>query len=196
MTKNKVNTSILSGSLVNKCLIALPDVSDFRFATSVVYIFEHGKNGATGLVINKPCSVAFSQVLSQQGIQNKNSLLLDRAKVLWGGPVEQIRGFILHGSDYTGFETTKITEKVSLTATVDVLSDLAKGEGPKDFLLALGKTHWDEGQLELEISANLWFVMDVDDDFLFHCPAAFKWKKGLSKIGIDPLMLSLEQGSV
>ena len=56
--------------------------------------------------------------------------------------------------------------------------------------------HWDAGRIEVEIAANLWFVMDTDKDFLFNCPASFKWKKALSMIGIDPLMLSLDQGSV
>lgn len=195
MTKNKKNLQIVSGPLTNKCLIAAPDVSDVRFATSVIYICEHSEAGTTGLIINKQSSVHFAEVLSQLGIpagKQENQY----PKVFWGGPEEQIRGFILHSSDYTGFETKKITDEISLTATIDVLAEIAKGKGPKERLLTLGHTHWDAGRIEVEITANLWFVIDVDKDFLFNCPAAFKWKKALSMIGVDPLMLSLEQGSV
>ena len=195
MRKNNIKSQIVSGPLTNKCLIAAPDISDIRFASSVVYICEHSDNGATGLIVNKPSSVRFEEVLSQLGILPSETKL-SYPKVLWGGPEEQIRGFILHSSDYTGFETKSVTEDISLTATIDVLNEIAKGFGPKERLLTLGHMQWDAGRIEVEIAANLWFVMDADNDFLFNCPASFKWKKALSMIGIDPLMLSLDQGSV
>ena len=195
MTKNKTSLQIVSGPLTNKCLIAAPDISDTRFAMSVIYICEHSDAGTTGLIVNKPSSIQFDEVLKQLGIPTS----ADKEtypKVLWGGPEEQIRGFILHSNDYIGFETDKITDEINLTATIDVLGEIANGKGPKERLLTLGHMHWDAGRIEVEIAANLWFVMDADKDFLFNCPASFKWKKALSMIGIDPLMLSLDQGSV
>ncbi len=146
-----------------------------------------------GLVLNKPSSVSFNNVLSQLNIP---TIADNHSPVFWGGPVDQIRGFILHSSDFSGFETSKVSDNLSVTASVDVLSEIAKGEGPKDYLLALGYSHWDAGQLELEIAGNTWFVVDVDEQFLFHCPANQKWKKALSMMGVDPALLSLEQGSV
>lgn len=195
MTKNKTPLQIVSGPLTNKCLIAAPDVTNMFFASSVVYICEHSDVGTTGIIVNKPSSISFQEVLTQLKIPSR-SLNNDYSKVLWGGPEEQIRGFILHSADYSGFETKSVTEDISLTASIDVVDDIAKGNGPKEHLLALGYSHWDAGRIELEISANLWLVMDSDKDFLFNCPPAFKWKKALSMIGIDPLMLSLDQGSV
>ena len=189
-------SQIVSGPLVNKCLIAVPDMTDIRFTSTVVYICEHSDTGTFGLVVNKPCSVGFDQVLSQLNIPSL-SVKTDRyPKVLWGGPNDQIRGFLLHSNDYKGFETKNITDEIRLTASIDALGEIAKGDGPEDRLLVLGHMHWDPGKIEVEISANLWFVVDVDKDFLFNCPAAFKWKKALSMIGINPMMLALEQGSV
>ena len=196
MTKNKTSYCLFSGSLVGKCLIAAPDIEDERFASSVVFICSYDeKNGTMGIVLNKLLSLTFSDVLSQLSIKtslDKKSL----PKILWGGPVEQIRGLVLHSSDFVGFESTKITDALSITASIDVLSEIAKGEGPKDYLLALGYAHWDAGQLELEIAGNSWFVADLDEDFLFNCPIAQKWNKAMESIGINPVMLSLEQGSV
>ena len=196
MTKSKNPYQLVSGSLVNKCLVAMPDMSDERFESAVIYICSHDeKKGTMGLVLNKPCLLSFSEVLSQLHIPSQ----LDKSKypkVLWGGPVEQIRGFILHSSDFVGFETEKITDDLSITASVDVLTEIAKENGPKKYLLALGYSHWDVGQLELEIAGNSWLVFDANEDFLFDCPINKKWEKALSVIGVNPLMLSLEQGSV
>ena len=196
MTKNKTSCQLVSGSLVNKCLVAMPDMTDDRFESSVIYICSHDeKNGTMGLVLNKPCMLGFSDVLSQLHISSQ----LDKdkyPKVLWGGPVEQIRGFILHTNDFVGFETEEVTDNLSITASVDVLSEIAKNKGPKKYLLALGYSHWEPGQLELEIAGNSWLVFDADENFLFDCPVNKKWEKALSVIGVNPLMLSLEQGSV
>lgn len=196
MKKNKNSYQLVSGSLVNKCLVAMPDMNDERFESSVIYICSHDeKKGTTGLVLNKPCMLSFSDVLSQLHISS--SLDKDKyPKVLWGGPVEQIRGFILHSSDFVGFETQKVTDSLSITASIDVLSEIAKDKGPKKYLLALGYSHWDIGQLELEIAGNSWLVFDANEDFLFNCPVSQKWERALSMIGVNPLMLSLEQGSV
>ena len=196
MTKNNTSYHLVSGSLVNKCLVAVPDMEDERFASSVIFICSYDeKNGAMGLVLNKTLSLNFFDVLSQLAIETK----LDKKsfkRILWGGPVEQIRGFILHSNDFAGFETTKITDRLSITSSIDILSEIAKGNGPKDYLLALGYSHWDLGQLEMEIAGNSWFVIDADEDFLFNCPINQKWNKAMEMMGINPAMLSLKQGSV
>ena len=196
MTKNNPSYQLVSGSLVNKCLVAMPDMKDERFENTVIYICSHDeKKGAMGLVLNKACLISFSEVLSQLHIPSK----IEKSKypkVLWGGPVEQIRGFILHTNDFVGFETEKITDNLSITASIDILSDIVENKGPEKYLLVLGCSQWDAGQLELEIAGNSWLVFDATEDFLFNCPINQKWEKGLSIIGINPLMLSLEQGSV
>lgn len=196
MKKNKNPYQLVSGSLVNKCLVAMPDMGDERFESSVIYICSHDeKKGTTGLVLNKPCMLGFSDVLSQLHISSQ----LDKSKypkVLWGGPVEQIRGFILHSNDFVGFETEKVTDNLSITASIDVLTEIAKDKGPKKYLLALGYSHWDVGQLELEIAGNSWLVFDANEEYVFDCPVSQKWERALSMMGVNPLMLSLEQGSV
>ncbi len=196
MTKNNTSFHLVSGPLTNKCLIAAPNIGDERFDGSVIYICSHSdKEGTKGLVLNKSCSVNFEEVLSELNISSQ--IPKDKyPKVLWGGPVDQIRGFILHSNDFSGFETTAITDQLNMTVSIDVLSEIAKGAGPKERLLMLGYSAWQAGQLELEIAGNMWFVVDVDTNFLFHCPSNEKWKTALSMIGIDPLLLSLEQGSV
>lgn len=195
MTKNNSHVSYLTGSLANRCLIAMPNMGDDGFEGSVVYICSHSdKDGAVGLVINKPCPLPLGEILKQTGINYSEAF--SKMQTAWGGPVDPARGFILHSADYVGFETTALTDELSLTVSVDVLSKIALGQGPENALLALGYSSWGAGQLELEIAGNSWLVFEPDTAYLFKCPAKQKWKTALGKIGIDPLMLSLEQGSV
>ncbi|MFB0952708.1 MAG: YqgE/AlgH family protein, partial [Rhodospirillales bacterium] len=114
--------------------------------------------------------------------------------VLFGGPVEMGRGFVLHSPDYMHDATLVVDDDVALTATVDVLKAMADGSGPKQRLLALGYAGWESGQLDDEIKANGWLSVDADPKLLFDVDVDAKWAQAMSKIGIDPSMLSDEAG--
>ena len=107
-----------------------------------------------------------------------------------------VRGFILNSGDFKGFDTTPLSDNLSLTVSVDVLAEIAAQRGPKDALVFLGYSSWAAGQLEMEIAGNSWLVMDADTEFLFNCSVENKWKQALVLMGINPTMFSLEQGSV
>lgn len=195
--KNKTEFSLVSGPLTNKCLVAVPNMTDESFENSVIYICSNSdKTGTIGLVLSKKTPLFLESLFTQVGIKSDQSALLNKDIVLWGGPVENARGFVLHSNDFSGFETTHVSEKINLTASIDVLAKMANNEGPKDALVFLGCSSWDAGQLELEIVGNSWLVMDANEDFLFHCAADKKWKKAFSLMGIDPALFSSEQGSV
>ena len=54
-------------ALTNHFLIAMPSMSDPNFANSVIYICEHNKQGATGIIINKPVGVQLQEVFVMDG---------------------------------------------------------------------------------------------------------------------------------
>ena len=114
--------------------------------------------------------------------------------VFLGGPVEQARGFVLHSTEYIQDATLRVTDTVGLTATVDVLRDIAEGHGPKDKILTLGYTGWGPGQLDLEIIENGWLHVEADDSLVFGDQLTEKWEMAIKKIGIDPQLLSDEYG--
>ena len=65
-----------------------------------------------------------------------------------GGPVETERGFVLHSAEYRSvMQTLDIAEGFSMTATLDILEDIARGKGPERALLALGYAGWGAEQL-------------------------------------------------
>ena len=194
MTNEKITPLISEGSLSNKFLVSVPGMCGDCFQKTVVYVCSNSKkDGSLGLVINKKSSIRFDEVLSQLKIPSPQK---DNRPVLWGGPVDPIRGFILHSDDFKGDDTTKLFQNVNLTVSVDVLQKIAENQGPTDALIFLGYSSWAAGQLELEIAGNSWLVMDADSDYLFRCPYENKWQKAFTMMGVNPAMFSSEQGSV
>ena len=114
--------------------------------------------------------------------------------MLFGGPVETGRGFVLHSPDYIHDATMVVDEDVALTATINILRAIAEGDGPAQSLLALGYAGWGPGQLDDEIKANGWLSLDSDPTLLFETDVDDKWTAAMRKLGIDPLMLSDEAG--
>jgi len=176
-------------------------MTDARFNRSVIYLCAHSKDGAMGIVVNQRARrIKFPDLLVQLDVINKQEAirLPERAggmQVLKGGPVETQRGFVLHSSDYHADDTTlPINEEVSLTATLDILRAIARGDGPHQAVLALGYAGWSPGQLEDEIQQNGWLSCEADSALLFDANLDTKYARALRKIGIDPAMLVSDAG--
>lgn len=182
-------------NLKGKLLIAMPDIGDERFDHAVIYICAHSNDGAMGLIVNKPNpDVRFSDLLEQLSIPDEE--LATDVRIHYGGPVETGRGFVLHTSDYvSGAGTMEVAGDIAMTATLDILEDIAVGSGPKRSMLGLGYTGWGAGQLEGELMRNGWLITDATDDILFGRASEHKWTAALKTLGIDPLMLSSSGGS-
>lgn len=180
--------------LSGKLLIAMPGMADPRFAASVVFMCAHSPDGSMGLIINKPTEdMKLSELLEQLSIELDPGV--HDFDVHFGGPVEHGRGFVLHSSDYaSSISTMAVGDDFGMTATLDILEDIAKGEGPKSAVMALGYSGWGPGQLEGEIAQNGWLTCDASAELVFVAKAADKWTAALKSIGIDALMLSAEAG--
>jgi putative transcriptional regulator len=189
------------GYLDGQMLIAMPTMGDERFARSVIYVCAHSSEGAMGIVVNQPAAnISFADLLVQLDVVGAADLIelptsAGGVKVLKGGPVETSRGFVLHSSDFfIENSTLPIDEGVCLTATLDILKAIARGDGPQQAILALGYAGWAPGQLENEINQNGWLHCAADSELLFGQDTDGKYEKALKKIGIDLGMLSTEAG--
>ena len=190
-----------SGYLDGQFLLAMPGMSDQRFARSVVYMCAHSAEGAMGLIINQPArKITFPDLLEQLELFKPDELIrlpdpAEKLQVLKGGPVETGRGFVLHSSDFfIDNSTLTIDDAVSLTATVDILRAIARGDGPQQAVLALGYAGWSAGQLENEIQQNGWLNVPADPSLLFDRDVESKWGRAVRLLGIDPAMLSGQAG--
>jgi putative transcriptional regulator len=180
--------------LNGKCLIAMPGLGDPRFERSVILLCRHSPERAMGLIVNKPMpDLPFDQLMGQIGIPVTGSARSIR--VQFGGPVEPGRGFVLHSDDYgVDAATMAIRGGFAMTATVDILEALGRGEGPERALLTLGYSGWGPGQLESEIRRNDWLIADAAADLVFAADCGGKWAAALRGLGIDPLSLSAAAG--
>lgn len=175
--------------LTGQFLIAMPAMPDPRFAQSVIYICSHGPEGAMGLVLNRLFGEADFRMLLQQ-LNVPSSEQTPDLPVHFGGPVEMGRGFILHSGDYAQEGTMRIDDKVSLSATIDILRAIARGNGPAQVMMALGYAGWGAGQLDAEMKANGWLTAPADEAILFDAMLETKWERALAKLGITPSTLS------
>jgi putative transcriptional regulator len=184
------DASFLRGQL----LIAMPGMGDLRFERSVIFLCRHDESGAMGLIVNKPApELSFADLLAQLKIPA--TVDLKAARVHFGGPVEHGRGFVLHSAEYSVAESSEaVNASFAMTATVDILQDMAKGEGPERAILALGYAGWGPGQLEGEIQANGWLTAPAETELVFGVRDAEKWGAALRSISIDPRLLSTEGG--
>lgn len=178
--------------LDGQLLVAMPVMTDRRFARSVIYMCAHSKDGAMGLILNQLAPhIGFPALMRKLGIPapsgDGEADALPGLSVHIGGPVETGRGFVLHTSDYFSEEATlAIDGGICLTATIDILKSVADGNGPRRALLALGYAGWSPGQLENEIHANGWLNCPADLDLVFDPDLDGKYARALAKIGVDP----------
>ena len=190
---SKRTRTLESGYLTGQLLIAMPQMTDPRFAHAVIYICAHNSDGAMGLVLNKGVEKpTFPDLLKQLMIEPVENA--DPINVLFGGPVETGRGFVLHSADYLQDATLLVDHEVGLTATLDILKEIANGGGPRHKLLMLGYAGWGPGQLDAEIRANGWLNVSADEELIFDHDLDTKWDRALAKLGVDGSMLSGDAG--
>lgn len=180
--------------LTGKLLVAMPAMSDQRFARAVVFLCAHSQDGAMGLIVNKPVADLGLHMLMEQ-VAVKVAPGAEDRPVYFGGPVETARGFVLHTGEYQSRVTTlPVSPDFGMTATLDVLEDLAAGHGPSRAVVALGYAGWGAGQLEAEIAQNGWLTVDATPELVFSTPDAGKWEAALRGLGIEALALSSAAG--
>lgn len=180
-------------ALEGQLLIAMPSMTDQRFARSVIYICAHSEEGAMGLIINQLAEhIEFTELLDQLEIGDGTGETSFSAEQLdlpihVGGPVERGRGFVLHSPDYfVEASTLCMNGDICLTATTDILHAIAAGTGPDKALMALGYAGWAPGQLENEIQANGWLHCAADSKLVFDSNLDSKYQQALFKLGVDP----------
>ncbi|UTW46675.1 YqgE/AlgH family protein [bacterium SCSIO 12696] len=183
------NEEVRSGSLRDHFLLAMPSLADGNFSEALIYICDHSKEGAMGLVINRPMDVPLSTVFEQMQLQGNTQL--DSQPLLSGGPVSTERGFVLHRGTGQRWESTmEVSPQVCLTASRDIIADMAAGNGPSDALVVLGYAGWGPDQLEKEIAENAWLTVPADSDIIFSIPFAERNQAAAASIGVNLQHLS------
>jgi putative transcriptional regulator len=198
--QNHDDNTYATDRLEGKFLIAMPRMGDQRFENTVIFLCAHSDEGAMGFIVNQPTArpgpLEFWKklgIITDSDVDQMSGTIASTS-LHTGGPVEPGRGFVLHSPDYTSDTTLHINQDVSLTATLEILRDLAHGKGPAHFLVALGYSGWSAGQLEEEIAANGWLVCPADSSIIFGDDDQTKYIRVMKSMGIDPKLISTDTG--
>ncbi|HHI88859.1 MAG TPA: DUF179 domain-containing protein [Hellea balneolensis] len=182
-------------SLAGHFLVAGPSMRDERFANSVILMCVHNSEQAMGIILNKPKpDLTLSTMLPALDINGAPTH--EDSPVLYGGPVETERGFVLHSRDYYEPKNAlPISDTLALSTSKSVLKALTTSEAPRHAVLALGYAGWAGGQLEFEMMRNDWLITPASDQIVFSSDASKKWKQALALAGISPEFLSSGSGT-
>ncbi len=189
-------------NLTDHFLIAMPNMLDPIFGGTVVYICEHHTGGALGMIINRPTDMTMDVLFERLDLELEISphTRLPAGPVMFGGPVQVERGFVLHAPEpdhatHAAYSSSlAVSGEVALTTSRDVLEAVAEGRGPRRLLVTLGCAGWSAGQLEDEILRNGWLTVKSDPSILFDTPIEARFAAAMHLLGIDPNRLTGDVG--
>jgi putative transcriptional regulator len=180
--------------LANQFLIAMPALTEPTFSQTVTYVCEHNAQGALGIVINRPLQMKLSEVFQQLKLADPPAGIAQNP-VLQGGPVQTDRGFVVHAAGEMSWEhTLKVSERIHVTTSRDILDAMSRGHGPDTAFVALGYAGWNAGQLENEVAQNAWLTAPCDERILFETPFEKRWRAAGRLLGIDLGTISTQAG--
>ena len=182
-----------STPLANQLLIAMPNLRDPNFARGVAFLCQHGEDGAMGLMVNRLSEYRLGDVLAQMNMVSEIPEVID-APVLIGGPVQPERGFVLHSPRGEWESSFRISDRISVTTSRDILAAIAGGNGPRRAFVALGYSGWSPGQLEQELCDNHWLTAPASGQVLFETPLEERWEAAAGLVGVNLVQLASYAG--
>lgn len=196
LSPNPSGKSTQELNLADHFLIAMPSMLDPVFGGTVVYLCEHNENGALGVIINKPTDMTMEVLLDRVDLKLEIAphSAYEQHPVMFGGPVQIERGFVLHSPSAQYSSMISVSEEIALTTSKDVLEEVAAGRGPQRILVSLGCAGWSAGQLEQEIARNGWLTVQADPAIVFEMPIEQRFAAAMKLLGIDPMMLTGQAG--
>lgn len=187
-------------NLRNHLLVATSELNGTFFERAVIYIANQGEEGTMGFVINQPLPrVNFTDIARSMGIEDllkagrENPITTKSMPIIYrGGPVENTRGFVLHTPEYHLDATIQLTPDIALSAQSDIVTDMARGNGPRHANFCLGYAGWTTGQLENELHSNSWLITPATTDLLFHVPPSERYNAATEMLGLNTLNFSTQ----
>ncbi len=168
----------MTDSTRHRLLVSVPDMGDPNFDQTVVFMAEHDDDGALGVVLNRPSETPVSDHLPDLAVQ-----LATPPVFFVGGPVS-VGGLLALGRRGLGQETSHV---VALTGPLVLLEPdaLIAGEvsGVEAVRLFTGYSGWGAGQLDAEIAAGAWSVLDPLPDDVLCAEPDLLWRRVMRRQG-------------
>ena len=156
-----------------KLLVAPPNMPDWRFQKTVLYVWRHDVSGAAAVIINKKCNHPDFKHICDEGRVSRNIQV--NLPVYYGGPVLNNIIGVLHSKDFVlGSSNTYESHELAFTLDRKMLEVVAQGGGPKQKIISVGMASWEAQQLEDEIDAipprkraMSWLILPCDEKLIF-----------------------------
>jgi len=166
-------------ALVGQLLIAPPEMGDPRFDHAVILVVKHDRDGALGIVINKPLGERpLAELFAALGEKREGDA---KVPLFVGGPVELDVMLVLHSAEYRVSGTLAVDGKVAVTGEPQILHDIAAQRGPQRSLIALGYAGWAPGQLDGEVERGAWFTAPADAALVFDADRDKVWDLAMAR---------------
>lgn len=178
----------IKSSLANHLLVAMPSLTDPNFSHAVIYVCEHHVQGTVGLIINRPMPYPLSMVFEQMHIEASDDAQKTKP-LLFGGPIQPERGFVIHRPIGVWHSSLSLRDDVTVTTSSDIIRAMALANGPRDALVTLGYTGWNESGLEQEVMNNFWLVCPYTPEILYEVPFAERWEYAGLTLGVKMTQL-------
>ncbi|CAG0908956.1 unnamed protein product [Cyprideis torosa] len=172
----------------------MPGMLDANFADTLTLVCEHSEDGAAGFIVNRPTDIPLSELLEQQSIAFDADGQATRMAIYSGGPVDIDRGFVIHSPDKIYPDTQRVSEDLCVTASQQIIEDLAQNKGPEKALFLLGYAGWGGEQLEQEVADNVWLTTDADASIIFDKPDEDRCQAAATQLGVDLQLLNTQAG--
>ncbi|MDX8396873.1 MAG: YqgE/AlgH family protein [Mariprofundaceae bacterium] len=189
---------MILNDLTGQLLLATPSLQERQFKDSVILICHHDQDGSMGLIINRPQDISIRDVFEDIQLSPNETALktfpAQRLASYEGGPMDPFRGFVLHDSWHLYESTMPVSPDLHLTTSRDALEEISQGLGPEHFMLILGYTGWDAGQLEQELVDNSWLITGVSQHLVFEAPPEHRWALAAQSMGVSKSHLSSQVG--
>ena len=167
----------------NNFLLSLPSMHDTNFRNSLVYIKQHGGDGAQGWVVNK-------EVEPRVAVKLRKSIQLGVVcPIYYGGPVDVTQVYVLHSSEtQIADNTVQLNENLCVTRDKKMIQMLNNNEFPNFWRVLVGSCTWGPGQLESELlgsrtdGRSMWNVLPYTQQMMWETSPPNQWDTGVEQV--------------
>jgi putative transcriptional regulator len=160
-----------------KLLVSARNMTDPNFTRTVIVLAHFDKDGAFGLIVNRPTKVKLSRLFPrfEKSPGGATTAFLG-GPVIAPGVVALLRSARAHG------DSRRIVNDVYLVSSRELLEEMiAAGAASNRFRVYLGYAGWGAARLEEETAQGAWHVMDGDANVIFDPDSEATWQRQIRR---------------
>jgi len=160
-----------------KLLLSEPLMGDYYFGRSVVLLVEHNREGSFGVILNKPVTARFNDVISDFPAFD--------ADIYIGGPVETNKLFYLHTFGSKVDDALEVADGIYWGGDLEIIKELIyTGQANENNIrFFIGYSGWGADQIDTELKRNSWIVANLGKEPFFNVRPAEMWDTLMKQLG-------------